>query len=509
MLARASARQREMAIRMALGASRRRLARQLFIESGLLAVTGAALGVALAQPLSRLLVATLNTSQSSIQLSIATDWRVLLSAAAVAGLTCLVFGIFPALRSANTDPITSLKSGERGTTGSRERFSVQRLMVVTQIAVSMVLLVGALLFVRSYRNLMTLDPGMREKDLLVGYFGYQTEKIKPENEAAFKRQLVEDVRSAPGVQNAAATTNTPLNGSSWTHGVRIGSAEGSSKFTYASPSYFATMSIPLISGRKFTPADTTDTPFVLIVNQTLVRKFLGGKQPIGQLVHVRPEPQYPERTYEIVGTIADTKYNDLRGETPPIAFVPIDQFPVTAQGPGVAMMIATNGDPGEMNAIRHNIENKYPDMILQFFDFQQGIRDNLVGDRMMAMLSGFFGVLAAVLVVVGLYGVLSYFIAQRRNEIGIRIALGAHRWQVIALIMRDTAAMLLFGIAFGTMFSLIAGRSASAMLFGLKAYDPVTLGFAIVLLAVIAILASWLPARGAANLDPVAALRSE
>jgi ABC-type antimicrobial peptide transport system permease subunit len=148
-------------------------------------------------------------------------------------------------------------------------------------------------------------------------------------------------------------------------------------------------------------------------------------------------------------------------------------------------------------------------MVLEFFDFQQGIRDNLVGDRMMAMLSGFFGLLAAVLVVVGLYGVLSYFIMQRRNEIGIRIALGAHRWQVIALIMRDTATMLLVGVVFGTLLALVAGRSASAMLFGLKAYDPITLGFAVALLALIAALASWLPARSAANLDPVAALRSE
>ncbi len=508
MLARTSARQREMAIRMALGASRRRIATQLLIESALLAVSGAALGVALAQPLSRLLVASLNTSQSSIQLSLTTDWRVLLFAAVVAGLTCVVFGTFPAMRATNVNPISSLKSGERGVAGSRERFSMQRLMVVSQIAISMVLLVAALLFVRSYRNLMTLNPGMRENGIIVGYFGYQMEHIKPENEATFKRQLVNDVRSVPDVQNAAATTNTPLNGSSWSHHVRVDSAEGSSKFTYASPSYFATMDIPLLSGRNFTEEDTTDAPLVVIVNQTFVRKYIRARQPIGQLVHVRPEPQYPERTYEIVGTIADTKYNDLRAETPPMAFVPIDQFPVTAQGPGVAMMIATNGDPAAIGAIRRAIA-KHPDMILQFSNFQQNIQDTLVGDRMMAMLSGFFGLLAAILVVVGLYGVLAYLIAQRRNEIGIRIALGAHRWQVIALVMRDTALMLLAGTVVGLPLTLLAGHSASAMLFGLKAYDPITLGFAVALLAVIAALASWLPARSAANLDPVAALRME
>jgi predicted permease len=499
MLARASTRQRETAIRMALGASRRRLLRQLLIESSLLAISGAALGVALAQPLSRLLVTSLDTSQSSIDITIATDWRVLLFAAVAAALTCVVFGTIPAMRGTSVDPITSLKSGERGIAGSRERFSVQRLMVVTQIAVSMVLLVAALLFVHSYRNLMTIDPGMRETGITVGYFGYPTAKIKPENEAEFKRQLIEDVRTVPGVQNAAATTNTPLNGASWSHEVHAGGVEASSRFTYVSPSYFATMGISLLSGRNFTDGDTNDAPLVLIVNQAFIRKFLGASQPVGKLIHVMPEPRYPERTYEIVGTIPDTKYNDLRGETPPMAFVPAAEFPVTAQGPGMAMMIATNGGPAAITAIRRSIGAKYPEMVLQFSDFQQGIRDNLVGERMMAMLSGFFGMLAAVLVVVGLYGVLSYFVTQRRNEIGIRIA----------LVMRDTATMLLLGIALGTALALLAGRAANAMLFGLKAYDAATLAFAIVLLGVIAVLASWLPALKASRLDPVAALRCD
>jgi predicted permease len=509
MLARASARQREMAIRMALGASRGRLLRQLLIESSLLAISGAALGVLLAQPLSRLLVASLDTSQSSIQLTIATDWRVLLFATAVAALTCIVFGTLPALRGTKADPITSLKSGERGIVGNRERFSVQRLMVVTQIAVSMVLLVGALLFVRSYRNLMTLDPGMRESGITMGYFGYRSPKLKPENQAEFKRQIVEDIRNVPGVSNAAETSFVPLGGSSWEHEVHVGATESSSKFSYTGPEFFATMGIPLLAGRNFTDTDTNDAPLVVIVNQAFVKKFFGDTQPLGKLVHVMPEPRYPERTYEIVGTIADTKYNDLRGDTPPMAFVPAAQLPVTAQGPGLAVMIASNNGPAAITAIHRSLEAKHPEMTMQFFDFQQGIRDNLVRDRMMAMLSGFFGLLAAVLVVVGLYGVLSYFVTQRRNEIGVRIALGAHRWQVIALVMRDTATMLLFGVLFGTALALFAGRAATTMLFGLKPYDLATLAFAVVLLAAIAVFASWLPALKASRLDPVAALRCE
>jgi predicted permease len=509
MLARASARQREMAIRMALGASRARLLRQLLIGSSLLAVSGAVIGILLAQPLSRLLVAALSTNDYTIQLEIVTDWRVLLFAAGIAVLTCVVFGTIPAMRGTSVDPIHSLKSGERGIAGNRERFSVQRLLVVTQIAISLVLLVGALLFVRSYRNLMTIDPGFREGGMTVARFGFPTEKIRPENEAAFKRQLVEDVRSVPGVQNAAATTNVFLSGSTWSHGVRVGAADGSSRFTYVSPSYFATTGIPLQTGRVFAETDRPDTSYVLIVNQSFVRKYLGTKPPLGQLVQVMPEPQYPARTYQVVGTVADTKYNDLRKDPEPMAFVPIDQLPETAQGPGLAMVIASTDGPAAITAIRRKLASEHPDMILQFRDFQQGIRDNLVGDRMMALLSGFFGMLAALLVVVGLYGVLSYFVAQRRNEIGIRIALGANRGRVIGLVMRDTAWMLAIGVIAGTALALIAGRAATTMLFGLKPYDIAALASAILLLTVIAVLASWLPALKASRLNPVDALRCE
>jgi hypothetical protein len=293
------------------------------------------------------------------------------------------------MRGASVDPIVALKSGERGIVGNRDRFSAQRLMVITQIAMSMVLLVGALLFVRSYRNLMTLNPGMRESGITVGYFGYPKMGIKPENELEFKRQLLEVVQSVPGIQNAVATTNVPLSGGSWSHNVHVDGLAGESKFTYASPSYFATMGVSLLTGRDFTDDDTNHAPLVLIVNHAFVREYLGATQPIGHLVHVMPEPQYPERTYEIVGTVPDTKYSDLRGDTPPIAFVPVAQLPVEAQEPWTTMMIASNNGPDELRALWQTIEARYPGMTLQFFDFQQGIRDNLVGERMMAMLSGF------------------------------------------------------------------------------------------------------------------------
>jgi predicted permease len=509
MLARSSRKQREIAIRMALGATRARLLRQMLVESALLALLGAGLGVVLAQPLSRALVASLSTNGNSIHLTIAADWRVLLFAAGVGVATCILCGTVPAFRSSKTEPVSAMRSGERGVMGNRERFWMQRAMVVTQVAVSMVLLVGALLFVRSYRNLVTLNPGFRESGVVLGCFGFGHMHLKQENIAAFKRTLVEDVQTLPGIENATATNNVPLTGGSWSHTVDVGALNGSSRFTYVSPSYFATLGIPILTGRGFTSQDRSDTPLALIVNQAFIRQFVRSTSPVGQRVHVRPEPDYPERTYEIVGTVPDTKYFDLRGEAPPIAFVPAEQFPVTGQRPGMAMMIAARDTAGVERSVRQMFEQKHPGLNMQFANFEQGIRDNLVGDRLMAMVSGAFGVLAALLVVIGLYGVLSYFLAQRRGEIGIRIALGASRSRVVGESLWDAGKMLGIGLIMGVMLALVAGREASTMVFGLKPWDPATLIGAAALLAVVTVVTSIVPALKAANVNPIETLRSE
>jgi putative ABC transport system permease protein len=249
-------------------------------------------------------------------------------------------------------------------------------MVITQVAISMVLLVGALLFVRSYRNLMTVNPGFRESGIVLGYFGFGSLHVKQENLTSFKRQLVEEVRTLPGIENAAATNNTPLGGGSWSHVVDVAELNGQSKFTYVSPSYFATMGIPILTGRGFTGQARGDTPFVLVVNQAFIRQFIRGPSVLGQHVHVKPEPDYPERTYEIVGTIPDSKYGDLRDSTPPMAFVAADQYPVTGQRPGMAMMIAARDTAGVERTVRQLFDQKHPGINMQFSNFEQGIRDN-------------------------------------------------------------------------------------------------------------------------------------
>ncbi|RSL16824.1 putative permease [Edaphobacter aggregans] len=510
MLARASSRQREVAVCMALGASRGRVLRQLLIESSLLAVTGAVLGIALAQAFSRVLLLAFANGKDSIHLSIETDWRVLLFAATVASLTCAIFGTLPAFRMSKSDPITALKTGDGRTSGSRERFSVQRLMVVTQISVSMVLLVGALLFVRSFRNLMTLNPGMRESGITVGTFGFPLSHVDPAHYEEFKRRLLNEVHSVPGVTNATTTTMIPLLGGSWGHRVNVGSMEGPSQFTWVSPGYFQTFDIPLIAGRSFNENDTDTSPHVAIVNQTFVRTYLNDVNPIGQTLRTQAEPKYPSTLFEIVGVVHDTKYNELRGDTPPMAFAPATQFPLTAQGPWTVVIIASNLPSATITeAIKRKIGDTHPEIRVNFFDFQQSIHDRLLRERLMAILSSFFGALAALLVMVGLYGIISYLVTRRRNEIGIRIALGATRSQIIGLVMRDAASMLAIGALIGTTLSLLAGRGAGSILFGLKPYDPATLAFAAAFLAVIAALASFLPAFRAAQLNPTTALRCE
>jgi len=510
MLARASARQREVALRMALGATRARLLRQLLIESSLLAITGALLGVGLAQLFSRLLIRALTTGNDSLTLTVHTDWRVLLFAAAVAILTCAVFGTLPAFRASKADPIHALKSGDGHASSRRERFSLQRIMVVVQVAVSMVLLVTALLFVRSFRNLMTVDPGMRERGITIGYIDFHNSKIDPARIEDFKRQLISEVRAVPGVTNVATTSMIPLNGGSWGHGVDVGPKEGNSRFTWVSPTYFQTMEISIVSGRGFNDNDIQSSPRVAIVNKAFIRTFLDGQNPLGKTVRTKAEPRYPSTLFEIVGVIPDTKYNDLRGAPEPMVFVPAMQFPIEANVPGAGVVISSTLPSSVLGEdIKRVLASSHPEIRTRFFELQQQIRNNLLRERLLAILSGFFGALAAILVMVGLYGVVSYLVTRRRNELGIRIALGSTRARIISLVMSEAGRMLLLGTLIGAMISLAATRGASSLLFGLKSWDPVTIALAVASLATVSALASFLPAFRAAALNPVEALRRE
>ncbi len=507
MLARAGSRQNEIAVRLALGASRGRVVRQLLMESVLLAATGAAFGVALAQFLGRVLVWQISTQDNAVNLQMVTDGRVLLFATAVAALTCILFGIAPGLRATRTEPLAAMRSGKRATAG-RERLSLQHLMVVAQISVSLVLLVGAVLFVRSFRNLVTFDPGMRESGITAAFLGFWQSNMPRERWADFHRELLEEIQSVPGVLSAATTTNVPLSGGSWEHGIHVGSVEGTSKFTWVSQDYFKTMDIPIRKGRGFTREDTRSAPRVAVVNDTFVRRYLPGVNPIGQTLRTEAEPSYPSAVYEIVGIIPDTRYNNLRGETPPMAFAPATQFPDA--GPWTTMVLYSNVPSATISdAAKRKLTEKHPNVLAEFFDFQKAIRDGLREERLMATLSGFFGALAALLTMIGVYGVISYMVVTRRNEIGIRMALGASRWNVVRLVLRQTLIALSLGVLIGILLALVATRGAATLLYGLQPNDAGTYAAAIALLILIAVAGSLLPARRAASVDPMQALRYE
>ena len=506
MLARAVAREREFSVRLALGGSRPRLLRQTLADSAVLAVCGAVVGIGLAQVLSRVLVSSLAADTTVPALTVGASWRMLAFTAGVAILTCLLFGLAPALRAMQVEPAMALKTGGRGIGGGR--LSMQRMMVVTQIAVSLVLLVAALLFVRSFRNLLTFDAGMRQEGITVAFIAFNQLEAPRDTFNDIQRRILTDVSSLPGVISAGTTSNVPLLGSMWTHGIRVGAIENSSRFTWVSPGYFRTMNIPVLEGREIALTDTRTSPRVAVVNQTFVRTFMPGGRAIGQVLHTAAEPNYPATEYEIVGVIPDTQYNTLRNPPTPQVLAPDSQHP--SLGPWTSMMIHSTIDhAATMASVKRKIAATYPGTIVQFLDFQARIRAGLVRERLLAVLAGFFGMLAAVLAMVGLYGMISFATAQRRHEIGIRVALGARRSRVIIMLMREAGSLLAVGIVVGLIASRIAGQAASTLLFGLEPNDAVTFAAACAMLTIIAALASFVPARSASRLDPLAALRQE
>jgi len=513
MLARASAREKEMAMRMAVGASRGRLIRQLLAESLLLAGIGAALGALLARNLSHVLVASLSTQHDPLFVELGTDWRVLGFTTTLAVLTCILFGLAPALRATNVAPGLALKESGRGTTEGRSRFALRRILVVSQIALSFTLLVGALLFSRSLNNLAGLDAGFRQSGILVTDIDFTTLNLANEGRVAFSNDLLRRVRAIPGMDAAAIAEIVPLSGNGINHDILLGeSGEPEADapvatFNRVSPGFFETLQTRLLSGRDFDEHDAAKAPNVAIVNETFAKKFAKGANPVGMKFRVRSLGTV-STPCEVVGLVKDTKYGELREDFQPIVYTAIAQFDhadtdaqilMRSNAPLLKVMAAVKSTANEVN----------PNMDISFFTFHKMIEDGLLRDRLMARLSGFFGLLAVLLAVIGLYGVISYMVARRRNEIAIRVALGAGRESIVKLVMREAGALLVVGLVIGTVLALAGGKAAASMLFGLKPWDVATFAMALVLLALVAVAASLLPAARAARSDPMEALRQE
>ena len=512
-LARASARAREIAVRVAVGASRWRLIRQLMTESLLLAGAGALAGACLARLLSHSIVWFLSTQGNQLTINLDTDWRVLLFTSLVAALTGVFFGVAPAIRSSRIAPDVALKSG-RGTAGNPERLALQRGLTVLQMAVSLILLSGALLLVRSFWNLTRIHPGFRQEGVFVIYVNFAFMKPDAEARRAFKLGLLEQIRSVPQVDAAAITTHVPVIGGSWTLGAHVtgsaGEKDGWSKVAWVSPDYFKTMGIRILTGRDISTTDTSSSPKVALVNETFVRQWLGGANPIGAQLRTGAEPGYPEATYEIVGVVNDTKYGNLRSEIPPITYAPTTQLPTSDSDTFMAIVVRSSAPlPPVMAAVKARVSVFAPSIRLGTTVLKTSIREGLARERLLAWLSGFFGGLAIVLVMVGLYGLVSYTTLLRRNELGIRLALGAQRSNIVWLVLNQGVGLAVFGVTIGLAGAWALTRLLASLLFELNPMDLATLAVTSILLFLVALFASWLPAQRAAKTNPMNALRYE
>jgi len=509
MLARASAREREIAVRLALGAARGRLLRQLLTESLFLSAIGALLGLGVAGVTSRFLVRYLSTQETHVVLNLGTDWRMLAFTAALAALTCLLFGLTPAVRAVRTPPAVAMNTAGRGLTATRERFGARRVLVVCQVALSLVLVVAALLFVRSLHKLLTLDAGFQRTGILVADADFTRLNIPSAQRLEFKRELLERIRALPGVEGAATATNVPLGGNSSNDDIFIdGEKKEPADRNQVSDHFFSTMGTPLLAGRDFDNHDSLNSPAVAIVNQAFTRKYFPGSNPLGKTFRVGDSPDQPHPLTEIIGVVKNTKYDDLRKDFPPIFYLPAAQD--REPDPEAGMLVrSTLGLGSLMEEVKTAIAQTNPAIDLQFRVFADQIQESLLRERLLAMLSEFFGFLAGLLATIGLYGVISYMVARRTGEIGIRMALGANRRDIVAMVMGEAGTLLAVGLAVGAVLSLFTARVAAALLYGLKPDDPLTLIASAVILAAAAAGASFVPAQRAANLDPIVALREE
>jgi len=514
LLARASVREREIAVRQAMGATRWTLVRQLMTESLLLALAGTALGAGLSQVLSRALVAYFDSPRNPRFLETPFDWRILAFMTALALLTCVLFGLLPALRAAFLAPAAAMRSSGRGNTSGRERLGARRVLVSVQVALSLVLVVGALLFVRSLQKLLATDPGFRLEGVLAVQVDFAPLRYAEERRAGFAREINDRLSTLPGVISAAQVMMTPVGGGGWDNSVgpdgAVAAASGKNAwFNRTGPGYFQTMGIGLLAGRDFNHNDVAGSPKVAIVNEAFATKYFGGANPVGRTFHLEAEAGKPEPLMQIVGLVRNTKYYNLREEFRPQGFFPMTQNDRASQETNVMVRVAGQRPEELTRAVKAALAEMNPLIRVEFRPMMTQLEDSMTTERLMAGLSGGFGVLAGLLAALGLYGVISYMVTRRRGEIGLRMALGAGREQVLRLVMKEVVLLLAIGVAAGLVLSVWAGQAAAAMLYELKPYDPMSLAAGVVALVLVALVATAAPVRRALGVDPMVALRDE
>ena len=515
LLARATARRHEFSVRSALGASAGRLGRQLLTESMLLSAIGAALGVVVAIAGSRFLVAqlgmTTNRVFNSVFIDVGIDWRVLAFTTAVGITTALLFGVAPALRSARVAPIEAMKEQGRGTNSARGGFASS--LVIVQVAMSLVLLFGAGLFVRTFTTLSNKDLGLDRDGIAVIEVSSERAAVDSVARSALYGQIVEAVRTLPEVSAAGMASITPVSGSNSTRRMLrvdrppLPEADRRTWVNVISPGWFETMGTRFVAGRDFDGRDRRGAPRAVIVNETFARKHFGNENALGQLIVEEPASFADPVPLEIVGIVQDAVYRSVREPVPPTMYWPMAQ----QARPQVAMTLMVRVRTGAIASVSRaageaiiRVNSTLTTSVRPFSDIVDAA---LSRERLVARLSGFFGILALILAALGLYGVTSYSVNRRTTELGIRMALGTSPAAVIRLVIARVSMLVACGLALGLVVSWWATQFTSALLFGLEARDVPTMAGAALLLTAVAGLSAWLPARRAARIDPASVLR--
>jgi putative ABC transport system permease protein len=511
LLARANARRHEFSVRVALGASKVRIARQLLTESLLLSGIGALIGLLLAGWGSGLLVRQLSSTTNTVYLDLGLDWRMLGFTALIAITTAILFGVAPALRASGVQPNEALKERGRGVVG--ERFGLGNLLVVVQVALSVILVVAAGLFVRTFSELANVNLGFDHEPVLVANINAQRLQLDPPQRPELFERLRQAAATVPGVTSAALSVVTPVSGSTWSNVVEIPGApsrperERSTHINILSSSWFTTMGTRLIAGRDFTDRDATGSAPVAIVNQAFARKFFDGQDPLGRHIVEPGSPTRPAIEREIVGYVEDAVYRALREPVPPTLYLPLRQQPEPPSSMSISVR-AAGGSPALLTkSLASALADVNKDVAITFRLLSEQVNASLIQERIVAMLSGFFGGLALLLAGLGLYGVTSYAVSRRRTEIGIRMALGAAPSGVVGMVLRRVALLVSVGVALGAGISVWASRFVTTLLYGLQPRDPATLVLAALVLSLIGAMAGLIPARRAARIDPARVLR--
>jgi predicted permease len=513
LLARATARQREVGVRLSIGASRARLVRQFLTESLLLSLVGGLMGLVVAWGAARIVVRVLSRPQDPLQLSTSLDWHVLAFTLGVALLTGLLFGLAPAIRATRVDLNETLKETGRGVTHSGGRLSFARLLVALQVALSLLLVVGAGLFLRTLWNLQSVNLGYaKEKLLLVGVDGAST-GLQDIALANLYQNIADRLRVLPGVRGATYSGNGLFTGTESGTEIEVegfkpqNDRDRSALFDQVGPGYFSTIGVPLLLGREIGDQDTPAAPKICVVNEAFAQHFFPGRSPIGR--HITQVFGDLRGTMEIVGIARNIRDHNLREEVKPRFYVPLGQEMGGPEG-HANFELRTSGDPEKMlEAARKAVQEVNSDIPVRALILSENLEALNWQPRMIARLCTIFGIIALLLAAIGLYGVLSYGVARRTNEIGIRMALGAGRSRVVAMILRETSVIIAVGMVAGVAAAAATTRLVATKLYGLSALDPMTIVAAAFVLAAVSLAAGYIPAARAARVNPVKALRHE